>query len=645
MSAIAGVLEFHGRPVTPGTLERMTAHMKESGPDGASHGYRGSVALGHRLLRTRDGVSRPQPRENASGSLCIVIDGRLDAIDSLRVDLRAAGVMERLEDDADLVLQAYGVWGTRCTSHLRGEFAFAIWDASQQRLFCAVDGFAACQLYYIQRPRFFAFASSEEALLTLPGVDALPDDEMIAQMLVADLPPRDLAASWIRDVRTLRPAQSVQVSAQADVSLETYWRLRVPTNASSWTEEEAQERFLQLFENAVRRRTPESQPPSLMLSGGMDSASICAMLRRASPHSALRTYSAVSDAPGECAESQSILHLSRGADAKFVSVPSFTGSVTAGDLVHEAWSGAHPRDNSLLLPALMCLAARRNGDRVMLHGVSGDATLRVPARYPAQFLKAGELRHAWRECVEASTNNTYLRGVNPASLFLANAWTAWAPGRLRAATRFAGAPAFGMGSIRVSAALEGRLGIRQRLAERNDAANRSRTITTTEPEDLVASLYGPNGLALGLAGFGKLGKRYGLDLRDPWADRDVVEFMLALPLHQKIRHGWNKYFVRAALRSELDPQVLWRKDKAHLGWLFTQRVLQESRPVLDDAFGRDLGLAEPYIDLSQARTQYRLYLAAANSSEPGMHAIRQYVYDVAVLVQWLKRLARAGKVG
>ena len=201
MSAIAGILYFHGAPLEPGLIEKLTSAMKRRGPDAQTHWMQASVGLGHCMLRTTpESIEEHQPLFSQDKNLVLVFDGRLDNRDELRRDLIAAGAVLRDHSDAELALQSYAAWGEDCPSRLLGDFAFAVWDARRQRLFCALDHMGARPFYYALDKQFFAFASEEEALLELPGVSRQPNEAMILHMLVPAYQSADNQRFWLKDV-------------------------------------------------------------------------------------------------------------------------------------------------------------------------------------------------------------------------------------------------------------------------------------------------------------------------------------------------------------------------------------------------------------------------------------------------------------
>lgn len=647
MSAIAGMLRLDGDRVARGCVERLTAAMRSSAPDGAAHWYGGPVALGHGMLRTtREAAAEVQPLEGEQSGVVLVVDGRLDNRDELARTLRARGALLRTETDAELILRAYEAWGEGSPEHLLGDFACAIWDGRRQRLFCAVDSMGACQIYYTQTDSFFAFASTEEALLALPEVSSDPNEELIATLRVPGFTDFNAAHTWLRQVKVMLPGQKVSLGPGRAIEFKTYWNWDAGEDLQFDSEAEARTEFSRVFGQAVSSRLRAAGSIAQMLSGGLDSASVRTAVGQVAPQVSLasyRTYSAVSDDPETCVETQCIKSLAQKAGAHFVAVPSFTGMVSTTDLVQEAWSLAHPCDNAIMLPALMCLAASRNGDRVMLHGASGDITLHVPDRYPAYMLRAGWWLQAWAECRHAGRNNTYLLGSRATSLFLLNCWTAAAPVAInRVAQRMRGPremPA--LSAVNPDFAL--RLHLKERVAAQVSAQNRA--LSCNLQEDQAKLLRGPHAPVRALAGYMRVGRRYGMEMRDPWADRRVVEFFLRLPLQFKVSRGWTKYMVRSSLQGLVAPQVQWRLGKEHLGWQFTRRLMAESHDFIAARLTQDMDLVAPYVRSDLVVQRLKAYLAAPKDVSPHAEADQEFIYEVMTLALWLRRLQNRMQVG
>ncbi|MBT8041242.1 MAG: hypothetical protein KJN78_13435 [Gammaproteobacteria bacterium] len=392
MSGIAGIIRLDGAAVEPGLIEHLTGPMAARGPDGTAHWTRGTVSLGHCLLRsTPESLAEHQPLLSDDGKLALVFDGRLDNRKELAGLLGLHTSVLDTMPDSEIVLKAYQRWRSECPKRLFGDFSFAVWDDRRQRLFCARDTVGARQFYYVRNQRFFAFASDDEALTRLPGVSSQPYGELIAHLIVrafVDFKPRQ---SWLQEVQMLSPAHSLSVTPGGGFQADRYWHFEQGEAVRYGSDGEFEEAFLDVFGAAVRSRLRLLGEPAMMVSGGMDSAGIAAMLGRQinyCPGNRYHAYSAIADDPGSSLESRCILSLTGHGyvTPHRVGVPSMTGMVVVEDLKRAAWARADPVDNAILLPAMMCLAASRNGHRVMFHGASGDITMGVFHRYIAPLL-------------------------------------------------------------------------------------------------------------------------------------------------------------------------------------------------------------------------------------------------------------------
>lgn len=632
MSAIAGILWLDGAPAQPHWVESMTQAMRARGPDERTCWSSGSVALGHGMLRTTpEAAAEHQPLATPEERFTLVWDGRLDNREPLRATLQAAGILLRNESDAELVLHSFALWRESCLQRLLGDFAFAIWDATERRLFMARDPMGARPLYWAQTPQLVAFASEEEVLASLPGISNAPNEDLIASYFVYAFQPPAPDRSWLRDIFGLRAAHFLLANAEGKVTTERYWHLEPGPDNVYASDQECEEAFLEVFGEAVRCRLRGQGDVAMMMSGGMDSASIGAMVRRLLPEfpgKALHTYSAISDQPETCVESQCILSLtnSLATHAHSVSVPSFTGMLDVADLMAEGLPRSHPVDNDLLLPALMCLAASRNGHRVVLHGASGDLATHALHRYPAYLLRGGLWTSAWNECAEASRHHTYLRGRSARRIWFENLWTAFAPGpaksTLSTLRSYRSTPALPENCL-MSSELALRVGLLR------PPARTPRPRSPTLQEDFIRVVTAPSGIASGHAGFERIAGRYGVELRDPWGDSRVVAFWQKLPLHYKVRHGWTKYLVRKTFASDIGAQVSWRSGKEHLGWRFAWRIMQESRNQLKAEMECHLERVGPYIDSARTRACYQAFKAGNAGVD------WQSLFHIITLSYWL----------
>ena len=642
MSGIAGIIRFDGVPIEPGQITAMTGAMAHRGPDGINHSVKGPVALGHCMLRTTpESLEETQPLTSEDESLVLVMDGRLDNREELKQELRTHGKAPRTFTDAELVLRAYQLWGEDSARHLLGDFAFAVWDTQRQKLFCARDHFGVKPFYYVAGNKFLAFASDEEAFLGLPAVPNEPNEDRIARLFVPEFDGFDFDASWLKGIVKLPPGKFLSVQRTGQRTIRTYWQLEPMEESRFASDLECEEAFRSVFKQSIRCRMRTSTNPALMLSGGIDSASVAGAARdilREMPHLELHTFSVVSDDAAGCAETTNIRAIVKGYEqyAHFISVPSFQGIITDDDLMGAAWTRAHPVNNSILLPGMMYLAASRFGNRVMYDGVDGDLVTDTPSRYMSSLLHSGAWHEAWGEAQKASVNNTYLKHLSPLSILSLSVWDAFAPTSIKRLKSNIGSMAHGRAIER--SLINPDFAKKIRLAERlkNRQTEKKRFNRQSDQERHISVLT-PEGIAIGMQGLDRVAAYYGVEPQHPWSDKRLVEFYVRLPLRQKAHDGWTKYLVRKALASSLDEDVRWHKQKRHLGWWFVKRLMDQSRQQILDTLRTNDGAIGAYVDIGRLRSLLTLYDGGAEEKGVGYKELNE-LYTVMTLALWLERV-------
>jgi asparagine synthase (glutamine-hydrolysing) len=641
MSGIAGIIRFDGAPVGADQIAKITGAMAPRGPDGIHHWTGGSVALGHCMLRTTpESQEEVQPLTNEDGTIVLVMDGRLDNREELKQELIRRGIAVRNRSDAELVLGAYELWHDDSPSHLLGDFAFAVWDARRQELFCARDHVGAKLFCYFSGETFLAFASDEEAFFDVPEVSREPNEDCIIEMLIPSFNGYDLDASCLKDIVTLQPGKSLCVRRTGQKVIRTYWQLEPEEESRFASDFECEEAFRSVFSEAVRRRIRTLGHPALMLSGGIDSAAVAGAAHTIQSQISgveLHTYSVVSDEATTCCETRNIQSIIKGYErqAHHVAVPSFAGIVTIDDLKEAVWTNAQPVANTMPLPAMMYLAASRDGHRVMLDGIDGDKTTYTPVRYVSNLLRSGAWREFWGECCQVRVNHTYLRHQSLPSIVCKSAWDVLAPSKVKRLKR-AISSVFrekSMSSLinpdfAKDICLAGKLKDRQVRDQRGDAVSHQ--------EQHIRALF--PGIANAMAGFDRVAARYGIEARHPWSDKSLVEFYARLPLRYKARAGWTKYLVRKATAPWLDKDVRWNTEKDHLGRrLFRPLLNQSSQEIMRVVATADSTLGK-YVDTRRlASLSHRC--ERAEGYELGE------LYYAMTLAFWLNRLKKGELFG
>jgi len=633
MSGIAGIIRFDGAPVEVEQIAKVTNAMATRGPDGIHHWVTGSVALGHCMLRTTpEAWGEIQPLANEDQSVVVVMDGRLDNREELKQGLRQKGIQVRSQTDTELVLGAYQLWGADCPRHLLGDFAFAVWDARRQELFCARDHLGVKPFHYFSNDKFLAFASDEEGFLQLRDVPREPNEDRIACVLVPEFDGYDFDASWLRDIVKLPPGKTLSVRCTGQKVIRTYWQLERQEESRFASDLECEEAFRSVFSEAVRRRLRTLGNPSLMLSGGIDSASIAgaahAILSQM-PNIDLHTYSVMSDEAAACAETMNIQSVVKGYEqhAHLISAPSLVGLISVDDLRKAAWTNAHPVANSIPLPSAIYLAASRAGHRVMLDGIAGDLVNDTLVRYTSSLLRSADWREVWAECRQASENNTHLRNTSPLTILSKSVWDVFVPSSVKRLKRTISSV------IRVKSS---RSLINPGFAEDICLAEKFRGLRagdqndgTLSDQELHIRALLPVNLPRGMEGFDRVASRYGIEARHPWSDRSLIEFYVRLPLRYKVRFGWTKYLVRKATAPWLDGGVRWHKMKDHLGWCLLSPLIEQSDCEIINALGK--GSLGKYVDTRRIRLLLKRYKSDSWNC-------KKDVYDLTTLALWLNRI-------
>jgi asparagine synthase (glutamine-hydrolysing) len=285
MCGICGQLNPDGRPVDRAVLEAMNAAIRHRGPDSDGFLVRGHVGLAMRRLAILDLVTGDQPIGNEDGSIQVVFNGEIYNYPTLRPQLEAKGHVFRTHSDTEAIVHLYEDHGADCVKHLRGMFAFALWDSRKNRLLLARDRLGKKPLYYAEHAGSLVFASEIKALLTVPGMPRTMDLEAIHHYLTLQYVPDPL--SGFSAIRKLPPAH-VLIHEQGRTRIERYWDLPFEPK---WTEPEADlvAGLRERVREAVRIRLLSDVPLGAHLSGGIDSSLIVALMAEAG--GTVRTFS------------------------------------------------------------------------------------------------------------------------------------------------------------------------------------------------------------------------------------------------------------------------------------------------------------------------------------------------------------------
>jgi asparagine synthase (glutamine-hydrolysing) len=279
MCGIAGKVDFRDRPVDRGLIERMCAAMVHRGPDDEGIHVAPGIGLGQRRLAIIDLDRRSTaPLANEDQSVWVTFNGEIYNFRELRSALQRRGHRFATNGDTEVLVHLYEEHGTDCVSHLRGMFAFAIWDAPRKRLFAARDRLGKKPFVYARTANGLTFASEIRALLEDGEISVAPNYNAIDEYLTHQYVPSPLTA--FEGIEKLPPG-SVLICERGEIKVERYWQppLAKKTHAS---EQEIAAELVGRLREAVRMRLISDVPLGAFLSGGIDSSAIVALMAQES---------------------------------------------------------------------------------------------------------------------------------------------------------------------------------------------------------------------------------------------------------------------------------------------------------------------------------------------------------------------------
>jgi asparagine synthase (glutamine-hydrolysing) len=254
-------------------LEAMTQTMACRGPDASGTWIDGPAALGHRRLAVIDieGGAQPMSVHTSSGEVALVYSGEAYNFVELREELRRAGERFETASDTEVVLRGYLRWGETLADRLNGMYAFAIWDSRTRKLVMIRDRLGIKPLYIFPTPDGVLFGSEPKAILANPLARPVVDADGLRELFGFVKSPRNAVWAGMREVE---PGTIVTVDAQG-VRERTYWRLETKPHEDD--REATVEHVRQLLDDIVSRQLVADVPRCVLLSGGLDSSTITAL--------------------------------------------------------------------------------------------------------------------------------------------------------------------------------------------------------------------------------------------------------------------------------------------------------------------------------------------------------------------------------
>jgi asparagine synthase (glutamine-hydrolysing) len=599
------------RRVSRELVERMRDEMRHRGPDGAGTYTDERVALGHRRLSIIDVAHGAQPMASDDGEIQMVYNGEVFNHPSLSADLQAQGVKYRTHCDTETIVRLYERHGALVPNHLRGMFAFAIWDRRTQELLLVRDRFGVKPLYYAHLDDgTLLFASEIKVILASGMVRAAVNEAALPDYLANHAPSGE--ETLFAGIRRLPPGSTL-TWRDGEVRLAEYWDLHygpVDDRPDEALVEDYRERFIE----AVRLRLMSDVPLGMFLSGGIDSAAITAAMS-VLVQEPIKTFSVgfAEREANEFAFARLVAARYRTDHHEVVVTPAqFWGAVPR--LVwHEDEPMAHP--SSVALNFVSRLAAERV--KVVLTGEGSDETLAGYNRYRVtvyntrlarlqERVTTASVRSAVRRAVGALPVRSRLRSrLSRTFLALPNDLTA---------LYFDNFAVFG-GSAQAQLLAPA---TRARLSGHDPYAVARAALDRTDARTLLDRLlYADTKTYLHelLMKQDQMSMAASIESRVPFLDHPLVEFTARLPERVKLRGTTTKWILRRAMRTMLPAEILGRRKMGFPvpvgGWL-----RGEWRSLLDEFVTSERAIARGWFDRAALQRLVASHLAGErNHSE------------------------------
>lgn len=281
MCGIAGILSFtpHHSIVTSPLIEAMRDSMTHRGPDSGGAFRDEYVALGQRRLSIIDLAGGDQPMSNAEQTLWVLNNGEIYNYREFRSHLEARGYQFRTDSDTEVIIHGYQEYGEQVVDHLLGMFALVVWDTRAKTLFLARDRVGQKPIYYANLPQGFFFASELKGLLHYDGMPRQLNHDAVHEYFHYQSIPDPLTI--FEGIYKLPPAHTLTIDLNGTMDIKPYWQwsLHHPQlTALSYSEAVAETR--RLLEQAVYSQMVSDVPLGALLSGGVDSSAVVAMMSR-----------------------------------------------------------------------------------------------------------------------------------------------------------------------------------------------------------------------------------------------------------------------------------------------------------------------------------------------------------------------------
>jgi asparagine synthase (glutamine-hydrolysing) len=586
MCGIAGVVSLNGRPVFADELSKMCDAITHRGPDDEGVFLGEGVGLGMRRLSIIDLVTGRQPIRNEDGSIWVVLNGEIYNFKALRHALEARGHAFYTATDTEVIVHLYEEYGARCVEHLRGMFAFAVWDERRRQVLLARDRLGIKPLYYAEVNGRLLFGSELKVILQSPEVERRINWNALSRVFTSLTTPA--AESIIAGVKKLEPGYVLIVPVDGEARTHRYWDVTFEPDRGR-SEADLVDRLRELLEESVRLHLVSDVPLGAFLSGGLDSSTVVATMVRtgAGP---VKTFSI--GFPEADYDERS--HARRVAEAFGTDHRELVLEPAALDVIEDlAWYLDEPFGDSSAIPTYMVSKLASEEVTVVLSGDGGDELF---AGYDKYLVEQRERSYGtppplirWALGTAGRMMPEGMRGRNFVRHFSLAGWARY----LDASTLFrqdTKAQLFQPEAFEMLAGSDPWREEAECLARTN-----GRWLSALQYLDLKS--YLPLDI---LTKVDRMSMAHSIEARVPLLDHTLVEFAATVPPELQLRGGTTKHLLKLAMRGILPDEIIDRPKHGFavpLGRWFRGELTGFVRDLLLSAESRTRGIFNPaYIE-------------------------------------------------
>jgi asparagine synthase (glutamine-hydrolysing) len=554
-----------------------THAIKHRGPEAQNFWYNtnGTVVFGHNRLCIIDRSETASQPMQYSDRYTIIHNGEIYNYLEIKKQLQAKGYSFKSASDTEVIVAAYAAYGEQCLLHFDGAFAFAIWDEQGKKLFAARDRFGEKPFYFFYNEKQLAFASEMKALWAM-HIPKEVNEALLYNFLTIGYTsnPADPSETFYKSIRQLPPSSYLVFDQEKnELKIDKYWQPYIEVHASI-KDEEAIEQFRFLLSDSIRKRLRSDVPIGTSLSGGLDSSTIVALCSQISSQQySHKAFTAVFEGFEKNEEQHAKIV------ANQFGLQHYRVTINENEIVDLMSEAVHYQEMpvasaSALAQYKVYQTAKLNGVTVLLDGQGADEILGGYHKYYKWYWQ--ELYRQKR--LSGSDELTAARDLGITESFTY---------KHKMAALF---PEFAASILQTRKAKQA---FNHPSLNRDFAFSNKQKFYYATPSsfDLNGALY-YNTFVYGLNELLHLADRnsmaHATEVRLPFLNHQLVEFLFTLPPHLKIKNGWTKWILRKTAEPLLPKEIVWRKDKVGFEppqkrWMQNSHVLgaiQEAKKLL-----------------------------------------------------------------